>query len=664
MNPASWRDETDVEEGAATPERLLLYLLKHPLQRRADLALALNVPSSTTARHLSQLEEQALIEQIKPALGGLPQPAAWYYLTTKGLQAVALLVGADAGKLATVWGADEAHLLRLLPRLPAWLLWQEVLNGLIRGAPAVLSAQGTTSLLRWHWVRHYQHAFIAKGKRLQCQADAVLALAQHPAPLMKGEQEQKEPIYFSCFVLLDTGLVGPRDPLLIQERLQRLLRWRESRERWQHYQQFPPVLVITHSSRGRETWQWCAQEAALRERVAPLSGAVLSLSEAAATQIHSTWSLAWQRLSPPGVCQVRDLLIAQPRAAVPPQVLAPRVLPAGIFAPATSSPTGKTHLVKGQFTQRAQAWASQPAGKDAKTTEQAALAWLSLTLRRSHLEILLQLYAHPLLSVQEVGVLIQIQSASIRRFLSDLRQWECISSHQTRQGTRLSLGPRGLRWLAAHLSVGLAHVAAVTRQTKPPSQDVRLIQRGLPAPSHLKHTVGIYRFVLRLERVAQSHHDHRLLWWETGARCARRYRFGGRWHNLLPDALLAYQAGEHVQRAWVEWDEGTMNARDLTIKLSAYRTFVLSRQWLNEAAFLPALLFVVPDPGQEGRVQRVARTLMQEIPLHTLTTTATRLAAYGPLGAIWLPLGFDEQGHDAQRRRWTESVQGEENKIH
>ncbi|HZR41186.1 MAG TPA: hypothetical protein VFB12_13765 [Ktedonobacteraceae bacterium] len=100
-----------------------------------------------------------------------------------------------------------------------------------------------------------------------------------------------------------------------------------------------------------------------------------------------------------------------------------------------------------------------------------------------------------------------------------------------------------------------------------------------------------------------------------------------------------------------------MKGRDLAIKLSAYRTWVLSREWQREAPVLPLLLFIVPNPGQEGRVQRVAHAILQATTLQVYTTTATRLAEAGPLEAIWLPVGDFAQGAPSERCSWLDQAQ-------
>jgi hypothetical protein len=186
-----------------------------------------------------------------------------------------------------------------------------------------------------------------------------------------------------------------------------------------------------------------------------------------------------------------------------------------------------------------------------------------------------------------------------------------------------------------------------------------LIQRGVPyLYQTIRHTAGIYRFVIQLTQVADEV-GHQLLWWETGARCARRYRYRGAWHNLLPDARLAYETGTRTIHLWLEWDEGTMRQRSLATKLHAYEQYIKTRQWRLDETVIPLLLIVVPDPGQEQRLSHLAATLLHETPLHVYVTTASRLEREGPLAPIWL-LPSSEQKSMIQRRTW---VQGEHSSV-
>jgi len=172
---------------------------------------------------------------------------------------------------------------------------------------------------------------------------------------------------------------------------------------------------------------------------------------------------------------------------------------------------------------------------------------------------------------------------------------------------------------------------------------------------HLEHTVGIYRFFASLTQAASQErlqgHEHRLLWWGTGAACERRYRDHEHWHNLRPDAFAAYQAGEHRVRFWLEWDRATMGTRDLGAKLRTYEHYVTSREWFKQEAALPMLLIVTPDPGQETRFGRVATaTLTNGCGLIIRTTTSTRVREQGLLGPIWEQVLPHSEGIDRMPR--------------
>ncbi len=131
-------------------------------------------------------------------------------------------------------------------------------------------------------------------------------------------------------------------------------------------------------------------------------------------------------------------------------------------------------------------------------------------------------------------------------------------------------------------------------------------------------------------------HEHRLLWWETGVACERRYRDHDHWHNLRPDALAEYQAGERRVRFWVEWDRGTMAIRDLATKCRTYAHYVASREWFRDKEILPFLLIVTPERDQEMRMARVATAILTDTPgLVMRTTTMARLMKQGPVAQIW-----------------------------
>lgn len=119
--------------------------------------------------------------------------------------------------------------------------------------------------------------------------------------------------------------------------------------------------------------------------------------------------------------------------------------------------------------------------------------------------------------------------------------------------------------------------------------------------------------------------------------CERRDRVGERWYNLRPDALAEYPVGERHLRFWLEWDRGTMNARDLATKFHSYTQYIDSREWTKEWSMLPLLVCIAPDIVLEKRMLRVAQTCLSHVHgLVLLMTTEVLLKEYGPLAPIWV----------------------------
>ncbi len=100
-------------------------------------------------------------------------------------------------------------------------------------------------------------------------------------------------------------------------------------------------------------------------------------------------------------------------------------------------------------------------------------------------------------------------------------------------------------------------------------------------------------------------------------------------------------------RFWLEWDCGTMSARDLAIKCKSYANYVASREWFKREPTLPLLLAVTPDLGQEMRFGRVATaTLSDKCGLIIRTTTLTRVSEQGLLSPIWDQILPNREGID------------------
>ena len=59
--------------------------------------------------------------------------------------------------------------------------------------------------------------------------------------------------------------------------------------------------------------------------------------------------------------------------------------------------------------------------------------------------------------------------------------------------------------------------------------------------------------------------------------------------------LSEYRVGSQQVRFWLEWDRGTMNARDLAVKFTSYASYIASREWAREHSMLPVIICVAPD---------------------------------------------------------------------
>ncbi len=520
-------------------------------------------------------------------------------------------------------------------------------------APEALAHDGHRPEVRWHWVRDYTHRFPYRERVMRCTADAAVLFRVRPQT-EDGLSVQEQ--WYSQFVLLDAEIADAR---WLKQRLGCLLCYRESAERWPVYQLFPPVLVLVSTPCRMEHWQWIAREAATALHVAPLMGAIACLPEKQQMKSYNPWRLAWKTLGTGGPCTLQHLLHPLPIEAIPPSLwdyqttdtLQRNVTPTNDTDISSTPTRNRTKMIVGNFMDRAKTLQKDPT--DESRAEGKSIAFLGLKLGHRHLDLLQLLFTYPLLHVREMAALFERDMSSIERYLRVLQRSGCIVPMMTDVGQRWRLSERGLRLIAATNHMSTQRIAT----TGDGKEGVFLVQQGLDELlRHLEHTAGIYGFFASLTQAASEERlqgrEHRLLWWETGGACERRYRDHDHWHNLRPDAVAAYQAGEQRVRFWLEWDRGTMGTRDLGVKLRTYEQYVASREWFKQETILPLLLVVAPDPGQERRLSRVATaTLADRCGLIIRTTTSIRVREQGVQGPIWdqvLPRG---EGTDLMPRR-------------
>jgi hypothetical protein len=607
--------------------RLLHWLLRYPFQRADDLVVGVArwASRATVYRHLQALEASGLVESVLPKTPG--EGKRLYHLSNLSLHVLAWHRERPARELAREWQVDETGLLRRLPRLPTLLLLQDVVNGLVTGAAEAMTTQGRRpQLVRWTWQRDVVHRFQYREQSSRLFVDGAMVLCIRTP---QGEGAPVDRCYglFLLFTELD-------DERVMRLRLERLLCWRESPERWSFYQHMSPVLILATSPRQCEHWQHAVETSALKLRLDPLRGALacLPLSESA----RNPWRLAWHTLSTDHPCHLHDLLSPMPPLSFLPSLRIVegeeqhemRSLPSSTASTSMRSP----RLLRGDLASRIQSIK----GNDVE--EREAIALLGLRLTPFHWRMLYMLLAHPLLSDEEVASLFGLKRRSIRCALYTLRILGCLESLLTPAGKRWHLCERGLRLISAASHLHIRNVA-VELDNEVEDETSHIWQCGERwLLEHIQHTAGVYGFFAALVQAARQQPEQELCWWETGVICERRYQAHEQWYNLRPDALGGYRVGSKQFRFWLEWDRGTMNVRDLAVKFSSYEHYLASREWARERTELPWLLCVAPELAQERRIQRVVQAEFTHVAgLMIRTTTVVLLHERGPLAPIWSP---------------------------
>src|SRR5207245_2542378 len=139
--------------------------------------------------------------------------------------------------------------------------------------------------------------------------DGALALCIRAA---QGDNPTPERRYGLCLLFTELD-----DERLMRLRLERLLCWRESPERWSLYQHMLPVLILARSQRQRDHWQHAVEATSLKLRLDPLAGSLACLPLGESTPVNP-WLLNWHTLATEVSCHLQDLLRLLPREALPP----------------------------------------------------------------------------------------------------------------------------------------------------------------------------------------------------------------------------------------------------------------------------------------------------------------------------------------------------------
>jgi hypothetical protein len=219
--------------------------------------------------------------------------------------------------------------------------------------------------------------------------------------------------------------------------------------------------------------------------------------------------------------------------------------------------------------------------------------------------------------------------------------------------------PSGLTELTG---AGLEFVAA--QQGLSPARAVRFNGLAGGGPEHptgtrrllmrdLAHTLGADTLFVGLYRrygAQPADSDDAILEWRSAAACSRR--------RVRPDgyAMVRHQ-GEHYG-FFLEYDRGTMSARDYAEKWAVYYDYRDSRAYQPDYDGFPTILVVTANPSAEERIARSARaaSVGRPVSLPVLLTCEWRIAddpsnPRGLLGGVW------RTPADPARRVWPPTLQ-------
>jgi len=206
----------------------------------------------------------------------------------------------------------------------------------------------------------------------------------------------------------------------------------------------------------------------------------------------------------------------------------------------------------------------------------------------------------------------------------------------TVEGLELVAAQRGLTLSVAVREIGLTGGG--------PEQPLGARRKLL---QHLPHTLGADAVFVSLYRTARQlaakGHDDAVVEWQNAAACSRRH--------LRPDGYCLYRHQGWLYSFFLEYDRGSLNARDYFKKLAAYYDYGINRRFERDYTGFPTILVVAADNTTERRVCRVVQeaAVGRGIKLPLLLTCRWRIEdthnPRGLLGPIWRQIDgpFDDR---------------------
>lgn len=599
MNRATWtwRDADAAPRAVAScpGDRRTLLLLAHlPLLSAAVMArlAGLQGPESVD-RGLRRLVAAGLIADLRPAVQPGHSPRLWY-LTDLGLATVARDQGVDPLSLARRNRLRRDELLALLPGLPQLVATYELLGALATARP------GPPDLLAWErpWQRRYSRPTAKAPVTVALPAYAALAWGETAGGVLLVPDRGTAPLWLYRPVL---------DHLL-------LLRGLGTGE-------CPALAIATTAPDRAAAWRELLEAVRRARGEAPLAAGVV------------TWDAL--RADP-------SVLTQDVPAAEAPERLIRQVCVAGLRV---RRPGGSLPRLVGDA----------PLTPTARAGRLARPGGVALRLSPSDRALLDLVARHPFLPPASLALVLDRPVSTVSRSCTRLREAGLLRLLEPEEA-----GAAGANAALTEVTAeGLALVAA--QQGLTPAVAVRAngLAGGGPERAfgarqtlvrQLAHTLGADACFVRLVATARERAatgaDDALIAWQSAAACGRGH--------LRPDGYGIYRHRGRLSGFFLEYDRGTMSARDCRQKFTAYYDYWTNGRFARDSRGFPTVLAVATDDTAEARLDRAARAAAvgRGLALPLLLTSEWRIDAPdnpdGLLGPIWHEAG----AVFSDRRRW------------
>ena len=589
------------------------WLARLPFLGADDLSLLLDVTRPQATKLLGKMRRLGWVEHVETSSPEL-EPDRLYALTAGCLPVMAPQLGLTEGDLQVSFPVGRREVLERLTRLETAVGLNRFAAELIAGARDDVEVE-LEDMRSLPWRRRGAQAWWPPD----VEGFGCLRWGPWHAPFLVAWDRAGAP------------------PFHRRRRVAGWYTFRDTHHPWGR-DDIPPILVVCPGEAEAEQWAR-ALLAAHRGLAAPLP---VFLTDVASALRKGPLGPVWRRPDGSVRAHLCERLVWRP--AIPEEAKGLRA----------ANPAAELEALSenGQpLRERARQAAAPPEGRSRAPGSLERLAALSVVTSPTEKRMLEWLGPHPLLSADDLAVILRASCELAQRLLDNLLRYGLVDSTD-RQLENEASGQR--RYFLTH--VGLRLLAA--RDGVPPRRYARhgIVAAAMPGKQgggrlqtllrQFEHTAGVNRFFLRL--IADGGKGGpRLVRWLSASEAAQRFTCGDVPHWLRPDGAGDVHWQGKVRRFYLEWDRGTVRWPEMVEKLRVYAAFFAkARRDGTEEGSLPEVLFVTTSPMREAVAWRCLDDAFSDIgqaPSHFRTSVHTLVCGAGPLGQVWQTFGSSQR---------------------